>query len=314
MTADPARAGERKPPPGNDPGRGVEQEEENVSETKDSQLAVTAEQREWTWERGRGKRGVGKHVYTVTHNPDGFALPRANPHSGIAFEFCYGVVSRQDHRGVIAVWKVVKLRDNRRLTGYYCDECLRPDQRPGSPECEAANQRETYAARRPKLTDEDKLHRRVNKIGGVDGIAEGHYAVTDPHDPERVTTWRVKDGKFESWPARTRVGPVADINWRVDRPQGYRERDRFVRDAWDRQRSYLETVKALIRDNSEQALARFADQSGSCCMCNRHLSDPESVGYGIGPECRRWMPAADRAAIADYTSRHRTEAQLPEAS
>lgn len=268
--------------------------------------------RQWTWERGRGKRGVGKAVYTVTHNPNGFPLPpnRPEPTDGLKVEIC--VRTRHSLLGCApqarsclapAVWRVVKHRDHRQHTAYSCDQCLRPDERPGTAECEAANQA-ALATRRPKLTDADKLHRLVNKIGGVDGIAEGHYAIEDPFDPQRHTTWRVKDGKFEAWPTRVRVGPITAVRW-ADCPRYGSDRERFIRAAWARQHEYHADVKAAIKADPEAASARFSVQTVCCCVCNRKLTDPESVGYGIGPECRRWMPAEHRAAIADHTSRLR---------
>jgi hypothetical protein len=116
----------------------------------------------------------------------------------------------------------------------------------------------------------------------------------------------VKNGEFEAWPTRTRVGPIQDVDWSAcPREREYEARRVFVDYAWGRQREYLDAVKTLITADPEQAQARFSDETVSCCVCNRALADPESVGYGIGPECRRWMPGEARARIADYTSRLR---------
>lgn len=257
-----------------------------------------------TWERGRGRRGIGRAVITVTHKNDGFVYEAATWPSTTGLRLCGpGSVMATNRHKTTAVWRRVERKDNSVYTSYFCDGCMPAKYRPGSPECEAANQAESYAGRRPKLTDADKLHRYLSKIGGFDGIAEGHYAVVDPHDPERVTRWRVKNGAFEAWPVRVRVGPIADINWRADRPRDWRLREQFNEDARAKQRAYLDRVKTVIRERPHEASARYARMSGSCCMCGRALSDAESVGYGIGPECRKWMPAADRAAIADFRSR-----------
>jgi hypothetical protein len=217
-------------------------------------------------------------------------------------EICGSIVTLGHAHIVPAVWKIVRHHKNRICTGYCCDECLRPDERPGTAEWEAANK----PAQQPTRTDADRLHRWVNKVGAVDDIAEGHYAIRDPLDPARVTTWRVKNRKFEAWPSRTRVGPIATLR-REDVPRYGRERDQLLRDIWDRQHTYYRNVKAVIKADPAAAAARFSHQTACCCVCNRRLTDPESVSYGIGPECRRWMPGEHLAALADQISRLRGE-------
>lgn len=49
-------------------------------------------------------------------------------------------------------------------------------------------------------------------------------------------------------------------------------------------RKVWELLKA-IRDNPQEVLAAAGKRSGYCCICNRELSDPQSVRAGIGPVC-----------------------------
>ena len=45
-----------------------------------------------------------------------------------------------------------------------------------------------------------------------------------------------------------------------------------------------EKIAHLLSD-PETAMKQYGIETGSCCMCNRELTNPESVAAGIGPIC-----------------------------
>ena len=157
-----------------------------------------------------------------------------------------------------------------------------------------------------KLTDAERLANYASRVGWVGNIPEGHYAIRDPHEPARVTSWRVKAGRLTVWPKNARVGPIV---YRRDLPKGRAEQAAVVA-AWmeDRQ-AYFATVRAALGVDPAQAAARYAAVSFRCAMCNRSLRAAESNGYGIGPECRRWMPADLLSAAARAASLVRGEVE-----
>ena len=57
--------------------------------------------------------------------------------------------------------------------------------------------------------------------------------------------------------------------------------ERSVRDREERT-----TIVETIASDSE-ALARYGRETGTCGVCHRTLTDPESVALGIGPVCRQ---------------------------
>lgn len=56
--------------------------------------------------------------------------------------------------------------------------------------------------------------------------------------------------------------------------------------------SVLDEVKALLKEfeaDPKAAMLVQGTRTGSCCICGRELTDPESVALGIGPICGgRW--------------------------
>ena len=47
-----------------------------------------------------------------------------------------------------------------------------------------------------------------------------------------------------------------------------------------------QTIMEII-DGDLDALARYGRETGTCGVCHRTLTDPESVALGIGPICRQ---------------------------
>lgn len=140
-----------------------------------------------------------------------------------------------------------------------------------------------------KLTDDQQLDRYRAQDGWHNGIPEGHYAIPDPHDTDRVTMWRVKAGRLTSWPRQARNGPVLRAP-RSEIPKGRAAREAFWSPRRAAYRTYLDRAREVLRAAPEEAAARYAAVMFRCASCNRVLRVPESNGYGIGPECRRWMP------------------------
>lgn len=154
-------------------------------------------------------------------------------------------------------------------------------------------------------TNEQLLADYAARVGWHGDVPVGHYAIPDPHDPAVVSMWRVRRARLTPWPKEARFGPVL---YRRDLP-GDRAQAQLVQDAhWATVRAYREQVAAILAAEPEQAAARYAAVTFRCASCNRPLKVPESNGYGVGPECRSWMPPALLAAYAAQVARLRAEA------
>jgi len=136
--------------------------------------------------------------------------------------------------------------------------------------------------------DDDRLQRHLDRAGWFGSIPEGHFAIVDPFDSALVSMWRVKSGRLTPWPKEARTGPRL---FRRDVPRDPVGAGR-VREAHRAAvRTYREAVEAVLARSPEEAAARFASVTFRCSSCNRALKVPESNSYGLGPECRSWMPA-----------------------
>jgi len=141
-----------------------------------------------------------------------------------------------------------------------------------------------------------------------------YYAVPDPTNPSAMTYWRRdRRGRLAPWPPRARYGPTltpADI---PDHLAG-QDRREWISD-WARAHlwPWHEAVHAAIDADPDGCAARFAAMAARCCRCGRALTDPESKTYGIGPECRRDVPAELLTALAGAVARaHASAATTPE--
>lgn len=74
------------------------------------------------------------------------------------------------------------------------------------------------------------------------------------------------------------------------------------RDFWRRRDAAQQTVAEAIGADPEMAAARFARCFSSCCCCNKEMTDPYSIAYGVGPECRRGTPAARLTRWTEITA------------
>lgn len=72
------------------------------------------------------------------------------------------------------------------------------------------------------------------------------------------------------------------VNFGTVRGTDLRTFNEFV--SYDRQIAAAKTLLGL--DNSEEAGKRFALESQRCYKCGRTLTDPTSIAFLIGPECR----------------------------
>lgn len=164
----------------------------------------------------------------------------------------------------------------------------------------------TAKAQHPKGSDDHRLRRYHDRAGWYGDIPEGHYAIVDPHDPTLVTMWRVKACRLQPWPREARNGPEVRA-LRRDIP-----RDRVAAEAfWAPKRAaraaYLAEVEQVLTGDPERAAARYAAVTFRCAVCNRRLEVPESNAYGVGPECRSWMPADMLAEYARQVALVRAE-------
>lgn len=148
-----------------------------------------------------------------------------------------------------------------------------------------------------RSTDDLRLEAYQTRTGWHGDIPEGHYAIRDPHEPERVTMWRVKAGRLDAWPKEARNGPLL---FRRDVPADPADAKRVRETYYAAIRSYWAAVENALAANPEEAAARYAASTFRCAICNRKLRVPESNGYGVGPECRSWMPPS---LLAEYARR-----------
>jgi len=153
----------------------------------------------------------------------------------------------------------------------------------------------------PGGADDERLQRHLDRDGWYGSIPEGHFAVVDPFDSALVSMWRVKSGRLTPWPREARTGPRL---FRRDVPRDPVGAGR-VREA---HRSAVRTYgEAVLTRSPTEAAARFATVTFRCSSCNRALKVPESNGYGLGPECRSWMPAGLLAEFARQVAIVRAE-------
>lgn len=104
-------------------------------------------------------------------------------------------------------------------------------------------------------------------------VERARYAVATPERPDR--TWqayqvdRPTEGK---WAGRTFVKVCSsDEAWRLP----------FS--------TQLDVLQKIVDAGPEEALAEYGHRVGRCGVCNRTLTDPDSIALGIGPICRaRW--------------------------
>lgn len=102
--------------------------------------------------------------------------------------------------------------------------------------------------------------------GGLPTVPAGRYAIAAA-DGE-VYTYKVdrpSDGKFAGW---------TFVSW--IRNNGYESRLPMI---------HAKKVLAAIAEDPKGALVAYGRRTGSCGLCGRKLTDPESVELGIGPIC-----------------------------
>ncbi|BCJ65133.1 DUF6011 domain-containing protein [Polymorphospora rubra] len=133
--------------------------------------------------------------------------------------------------------------------------------------------------------------------------SRSYYAVPDPADPTAMTYWRTGRRGLAMWPPKARYGPLL---FAADVPPGLKglDREAFIRNwAATVRTPWQEAVNAAIEIDPDGCAAMFAVFMTRCCYCGRRLTDPESKAYGIGPECRRGVPAPVLAAMANAVGR-----------
>lgn len=134
-------------------------------------------------------------------------------------------------------------------------------------------------------------------------IEVSYFAVPDPDDSERMTYWRMGARGLASWPPAARYGPRL-LKRDVPRELHGREKAEWVH-AWYQGTRFAWQAKVFTSINADQhgAAARFAVLSTRCCCCGRALSDPASVTYAIGPECRSGLPSEILAHLTEQVGR-----------
>ncbi len=140
-----------------------------------------------------------------------------------------------------------------------------------------------------------------------------YFAVIDPLDPERMTYWfRSKRGRKAG---RLRPWPKDRSPWSVhirdlpeaggfDTPANRAYTDEY----FARARIARAEIERAIETDPQTAAARFSRLQTTCCCCGKQLTEEHSKAYGIGPECRKGMPAELLARFTDAVGRAHAEA------
>ncbi|MBA3891797.1 MAG: hypothetical protein H0X64_14845 [Gemmatimonadaceae bacterium] len=123
-----------------------------------------------------------------------------------------------------------------------------------------------------------------------------------------MTYWRRgAGGLLKQWPPKARYGPIL---LRSGVPAGLagQARQEWIA-AWFERHSlpWHAAIRESIAADPDSGRARFAAFTSRCCMCGRHLTDPASKVYGIGPECRDGWSADVLAHMAELIARTHAE-------
>lgn len=101
-------------------------------------------------------------------------------------------------------------------------------------------------------------------------VPEGHYAIEEEGE---LHFFKVDHGKTGSkWEGFVFLSIQAS-----DEYHAIKNRDRKT------------AILAAIANDPKAALARYGHEIGRCGVCNRTLTDPESIAIGIGPVCREGL-------------------------
>lgn len=155
-----------------------------------------------------------------------------------------------------------------------------------------------WVADRAKRLHDQQIAVHAPKSTAGSGDPKGTFAAPKPTAVERIRTAAACLPDVET--AYYAIQEIdfskdSELVWkfyRVDRPQkgkwkGYtflkvQSSDEFWKvSSLTRVASVLEAIAF----NVEKALAEYGHQKGRCGICNRTLTDPESIARGIGPVC-----------------------------
>lgn len=103
-------------------------------------------------------------------------------------------------------------------------------------------------------------------------IPAGRYAIVGK-DGSTVRMYRVSYGTAGKWKGFRFI-----VRLRADGGHTFQE-DRIA-DA-----AHRAAIFAYLTAHTEECAARYGHLTNHCGMCNRVLSDPESIARGIGPIC-----------------------------
>lgn len=99
-------------------------------------------------------------------------------------------------------------------------------------------------------------------------VPAGRYALTRDEEPDFYQVDRPTKGRWDGWTFVTLIHPGGG---RIRQIKGG-ERGQIL---------------ALLAVNPASYSAEYGKHTGTCGVCSRLLSDPESVARGIGPVCAR---------------------------
>jgi hypothetical protein len=138
-------------------------------------------------------------------------------------------------------------------------------------------------------------------------LPEGYFAVPDPRalEADEMTYWyrgqkgrKTKRHVFSPWPSGARYGPQLTSWEDVPYPKGSEEAKLYVRAFYKiLGEPYRNAIEEIIHRDPVAAGQRFADWKTRCCFCGKALTNELSKVYGVGPECRKGLPAE---VLANY--------------
>lgn len=123
-------------------------------------------------------------------------------------------------------------------------------------------------------------------------VNDGYYTLVYPNGEHRTLRIKtLKDGNLEG---KTIIGYLNGTDnvsqykyFGFVSEEGLRFWRKFEETESVERRSRILKAYQTLSENPSEAGKTYALHSGNCFVCNRLLTNPESIEAGIGPECRK---------------------------
>ena len=133
----------------------------------------------------------------------------------------------------------------------------------------------------------------IRSFTGFEEMPEGYFTIVYPlHNTHRTLRLRRQDADDVFMPGCLIVSKMTGSD-NESHYSGIGHIKNGILTVWKKAAQDQQTVNAIvsalnkIRVNTEETGKAYAMRSGKCWVCNRLLTNPESIQAGIGPECRK---------------------------